>query len=66
MEVPALLDRLRVEGGLLGDAAARAGLAADVPTCPGWTVRDLLPHIGGIHRWAATVVGEARQGPTNW
>lgn len=63
MEVPALLDTLRVEGGLLADAAARAGLPGTIPTCPGWTVRDLLLHTGGVHRWAATVVGEARQGP---
>lgn len=32
--------------------ADRAGLAADVPTCPGWTVRDLVAHQGRVHRWA--------------
>ncbi len=30
--------------------AARKGLDAAVPTCPGWTVRDLLVHTGVIHR----------------
>jgi uncharacterized protein (TIGR03083 family) len=63
MDVPSLIDALRTEGQLLGDAAARAELTASVPTCPGWTVRDLLLHVGGIHRWAATVVGEARPAP---
>jgi uncharacterized protein (TIGR03083 family) len=63
MDVPSLIDALRSEGQLLGDAAARAELTAPVPTCPGWTVRDLLLHIGGVHRWAATVVGQARPGP---
>lgn len=33
--------------------AERAGLAAPVPTCPGWTVRDLVAHTGMVHRWAA-------------
>ncbi|MFC7495619.1 MULTISPECIES: maleylpyruvate isomerase family mycothiol-dependent enzyme [unclassified Nocardioides] len=33
--------------------ADRAGLAAPVPTCPEWTVRDLVAHQGMVHRWAA-------------
>lgn len=63
MDVPSSIDALRTEGQLLGDAAARARLSDPVPTCPGWTVRDLLLHIGGIHRWAAVIVGEARPAP---
>ena len=31
----------------------RAGLSAPVPTCPGWTVRELVAHQGMVHRWAA-------------
>jgi uncharacterized protein (TIGR03083 family) len=31
----------------------RAGLSAAVPTCPGWTVRELVAHQGMVHRWAA-------------
>lgn len=30
-----------------------ADLAAPVPSCPGWTVYDLVTHLGAIHRWAA-------------
>ena len=41
---------------VLRDNAARAGLAAPVPTCPGWTVRDLVAHQGMVHRWAAGCV----------
>lgn len=46
---------------LADDAAALAGdvlpdLDAPVPTCPGWTVADLLGHLGGIHRWATALV----------
>ena len=33
-----------------------AGLDAAVPTCPGWTVRDLLAHQGMVHRWATAAV----------
>lgn len=36
--------------------ADRAGLDAAVPTCPGWTVRDLVAHQGMVHRWAAALV----------
>jgi uncharacterized protein (TIGR03083 family) len=36
--------------------ATEAGLDTGVPTCPGWTVRDLLAHEGMVHRWATRVV----------
>lgn len=49
----------REMGEALGDAcavlranAATAGLGAPVPTCPGWTVADLVAHQGLVHRWA--------------
>jgi uncharacterized protein (TIGR03083 family) len=54
---------LRREGERLAAAASRAGFDAPVPTCPEWTVRDLVRHVGGIHRWAATIVREARPKP---
>lgn len=46
-------------GSLLGpDDLERA-----VPSCPGWTLRDLAQHLGGVHRWAAHAVrhGSAEQ-----
>ncbi|MFC5492399.1 maleylpyruvate isomerase family mycothiol-dependent enzyme [Nocardioides caricicola] len=36
--------------------ADRAGMRAPVPTCPEWTVRDLVVHQGMVHRWAAALV----------
>lgn len=40
--------------------ATAAGLGAPVPTCPGWTVLDLVTHLGMVHRWAtAHVRGDA-------
>jgi uncharacterized protein (TIGR03083 family) len=63
MDTASLITELRTQGLLLGDAAARAELTDQVPTCPGWAVRDLLLHVGGVHRWAATVVRESRAEP---
>jgi len=31
-------------------------LAAPVPTCPDWTLRQLATHVGRAHRWAAEIV----------
>ena len=52
------LDTLRREGELMAVAADRAGLAAAVPSCPAWQVKDLLRHTGYIHRWAARHITE--------
>ncbi len=35
-------------------------LTAPVPTCPGWTLRDLAWHLGTVHRWAASAVADGR------
>ena len=34
-----------------------------VQACPGWTLRDLAGHLGGVHRWATTVVRTGERGP---
>lgn len=31
-------------------------LARPVPACPGWTLTDLLGHLGSIERWASGIV----------
>lgn len=47
--------------------ADRAGLDAPVPTCPGWTARDLVAHQGMVHRWAAALLrGEHVDEPESW
>ncbi|MEU4896922.1 maleylpyruvate isomerase family mycothiol-dependent enzyme [Streptomyces sp. NPDC044780] len=58
METAALIEILDREGRLLAAAAAAAGVDAPVPTCPGWRVRDLLEHLGGVHLWATRFVAE--------
>ncbi|SIS02581.1 TIGR03083 family protein [Williamsia sterculiae] len=46
------------DGSALAATAVDA-LGLDVPTCPEWTVHDLLGHVGAVHRWAADCVSGA-------
>ena len=50
------LDGLRVATHAFVAHAGRAGLDATVPTCPDWTVLDLVAHQGMVHRWAAALL----------
>ena len=52
----AYLQQLRDEGERLAASAAVLDLGTAVPACPRWTIRDLLRHIGYVHRWAARYV----------
>jgi uncharacterized protein (TIGR03083 family) len=56
MDHGAYVDAIRSEGAALAVAAERAGVDAPVPSCPLWTVADLLGHVGRIHRWVAQLV----------
>ena len=51
------LAHLDASGSRLGNLAVGAGLDAAVPTCPGWTTRELLAHQAMVHRFAAANVG---------
>ncbi|MYS52188.1 maleylpyruvate isomerase family mycothiol-dependent enzyme, partial [Streptomyces sp. SID6013] len=63
MRTAAYVEILDREGALLAAAAEAAGTDAEVPTCPGWRVRDLLRHTGMVHRWATELVAEGHTGP---
>jgi uncharacterized protein (TIGR03083 family) len=63
LPIPKLIVELRIAGNQLAEAAEVAGLHRLVPTCPLWTVRDLVRHTGSVHRWATTIVREARTTP---
>lgn len=43
--------------------AARHHDETPVPTCPGWTVQELVTHLGRIHRWARAAVEGAGDAP---
>ena len=68
-EVPSMLSFSEYGEGI-GNASsvtrnniAVAGLDAAVPTCPGWTARDLLVHVGMAQRWASAVLMGGSQRP---
>jgi uncharacterized protein (TIGR03083 family) len=52
------VEAIRADGAALADAAGAAGLHERVPSCPLWSVADLLGHIGRIHRWVARLVAQ--------
>lgn len=53
LDVPFHLEGLRESLLAFTRYADRAGLRAGVPTCPDWSVRQLVAHQGMVHRWAA-------------
>jgi uncharacterized protein (TIGR03083 family) len=65
VEISEHIEALRDAGRRLSIAAAEAGPDATVPSCPDWVVRDLVRHQGGVHRWAAGIVGTPRTEPWN-
>src|SRR5690349_15926749 len=44
------------EAESLVHAATEVAAEVRVPSCPEWTVADLLAHVGRVHRWAARTV----------
>ncbi|HXY95041.1 MAG TPA: maleylpyruvate isomerase family mycothiol-dependent enzyme [Acidimicrobiia bacterium] len=51
MDYDTYVQVIRSEGDCFADAAEAAGLAAPVPSCPGWTVDDLTRHVGSVQRF---------------
>jgi uncharacterized protein (TIGR03083 family) len=62
METQQYLAEFSRNSARLADAAVAAGTDAPVPTCPGWTVTDLLHHLVRGDEWARTIVERGRQG----
>ena len=56
MDSDQYLDVIAREGAATTAAAAKVGIAADVPSCPDWDVADLLAHTGRVHRWVTEIV----------
>jgi uncharacterized protein (TIGR03083 family) len=65
MDIDEYLEHLREEGQLLADSADGLDPGTEIPTCPEWCVRDLVRHVGGIHRWATAIVGGALTEPVD-
>jgi uncharacterized protein (TIGR03083 family) len=47
----------------LGTVVSALELQTPVPTCPEWTVHDLVAHVGTGHRWATDIVVGGMQDP---
>ena len=45
------------------DHAGSAGMDTRVPTTPEWTVRELVAHLGMVHRWATSWIVGVRTDP---
>jgi uncharacterized protein (TIGR03083 family) len=45
-----------VQAELLTSVIQGADMTVPVPSCPGWNVGQLVRHLGGVHRWATTIV----------
>ena len=60
--MPAVIDTDRLLAEVVSSTDTLAGLAGradpatQVPTCPDWTFRQLITHVGRAQRWAATIV----------
>ncbi|MFF7989230.1 maleylpyruvate isomerase family mycothiol-dependent enzyme [Kitasatospora xanthocidica] len=51
-----LVEGLREQTAAFARAATGQDPATPVPTCPGWSLRTLVGHLGEEHRWAAELV----------
>lgn len=61
LESTKAVHQLRADGAAIAAAARDAGLDAAVPSCPGWTVADLLGHLTTIYVGREVVVREGLQ-----
>ncbi|GLY53901.1 maleylpyruvate isomerase N-terminal domain-containing protein [Lentzea sp. NBRC 102530] len=51
--------QVETQASLMRSAALKAGPDAPVPSCPEWTVRDLVRHQAEVHTWAAEALATA-------
>jgi len=63
MKFDEYIDALRRDGPRMHTGAQSAGVDAQVPSCPDWTVADLLRHVGRLHRWVADLVANQPDDP---
>ena len=65
MEPTRYLDCLATDYGLLRAAAESASASDPVPSCPGWTLADLVSHVGEVYLHKATVMRDGKW-PDPW
>jgi uncharacterized protein (TIGR03083 family) len=65
MDASRYLDCLAADYGNLRDAAAAAELTAAVPSCPGWTMADLVYHVAEVYLHKVTLMRTGEE-PEQW
>jgi uncharacterized protein (TIGR03083 family) len=60
------LAALERDGEAFADSCAAADLQAPVPSCPGWSVADLVWHLAEVHWFWTTVVREQLTTPSSY
>jgi uncharacterized protein (TIGR03083 family) len=50
------MHQLALQSEALVGFASGSGLGQAVPTCPGWSVAEVIRHVGGAHRWCISVL----------
>jgi uncharacterized protein (TIGR03083 family) len=63
VEIAEHITAVGTEAKLFAEAARQGGLEADIETCPGWNMRDLVRHVMEIHLWAAAHVAQPHDKP---
>ncbi len=59
-------DEIVIQTRMLTGHMSGADLTVPLPTCPGWNVSQLLPHVDGGQRWARDIVAtRASQPPSD-
>lgn len=58
MEAADYLKAISDGGNRMTRVLTGVDLDSAVPSCPEWVVRDLVRHLGGVHAWARTIVGD--------
>ena len=66
MKPTAHLSALARDGAAFADACAAAGLRAELGSCPGWSVADLVWHLTEVHHFWRTIVGEQLSTPKGY
>ncbi|HET9171443.1 MAG TPA: maleylpyruvate isomerase family mycothiol-dependent enzyme [Actinospica sp.] len=56
LEAPRVLDLITADTARIAALIAEADPGRPVPSCPKWTLADLVEHAGEIHRWATAIV----------
>jgi len=64
MDLETYVGHLGREGRHLAAAAERGDGSESVPACPGWSLHDLVAHVGVVHQWALEALGGRGRPPS--